>query len=80
VRLFQPLKKSVLVHMNSSITKRLVKVKQAATYIGVSAWKIRKLIQQGLIPYIPGDGATAPWLIDIRDLDAYIDSQKVSFR
>jgi excisionase family DNA binding protein len=66
--------------MTTLFSRRLIKVKQAAEYIGVNAWKIRKLVQEGLLPYIPGDGATAPWLIDLRDLDAYIDAQKVSFR
>jgi excisionase family DNA binding protein len=58
-------------------TARLIKIRQAAAYLGMSAWKLRRLVQDGKIPYIPGDGPTAPWLIDIRDLDAYIESEKI---
>jgi excisionase family DNA binding protein len=56
---------------------RLLKTQQAARYLGVSAWKLRNLVQNGEIPYIPGDG-TSPWLFDIHDLDAFIERAKVT--
>jgi excisionase family DNA binding protein len=59
------------------ITPRLLKIKQAAVYLNCSPWKIRNLVQQGGIPYLPGEGSTAPWTFDIRDLDAYIESAEV---
>jgi excisionase family DNA binding protein len=58
---------------------RLLKVKAAAQYLGISPWKLRNLTQQGRIPYIPGESYTAPWLYDREDLDEYIRSAKVRF-
>ncbi len=58
------------------ITPRLVKTKQAAEYLAVSQWKLRNLVQQGLIPYIEDGGGTSPWRFDVRDLDSYIDRSR----
>ena len=55
---------------------RLVKTKQAAEYLAISEWKLRNLVQQGLIPYIEDGGGTSPWRFDVRDLDAYIDRSR----
>jgi excisionase family DNA binding protein len=49
--------------------------KEAARYLSVSQWKLRNLVQDGRLPAIIGEG-TAPWLFDMRDLDAYIDTAK----
>jgi hypothetical protein len=46
------------------ITPRLLNTKQAEIYLNMSAWKIRNLVQQGKISYIPGEGEKAPWLYD----------------
>jgi excisionase family DNA binding protein len=54
------------------IVPRLVKTKQAAEYLAISEWKLRNLVQQGLIPYIEDGGGTSPWRFDIRDLDEYV--------
>lgn len=56
---------------------RLIKIKQAAKYLGMSVWRLRNLTQQGRIRHIPGEG-TAPWLYDIVDLDKFIESSKVT--
>jgi excisionase family DNA binding protein len=56
---------------------RLLKIKAAAQYLGISSWKLRNLTQHGRIPYIPGESGTAPWLYDRQDLDAYIESSKM---
>jgi excisionase family DNA binding protein len=58
------------------IASRLVKTKQAADYLAISPWKLRNLVQQGLIPYIEDGGGTSPWRFDIRDLDAYVDRSR----
>ena len=58
------------------ITPRLVKTKQAAEYLAVSQWKLRNLVQQGLIPFIEDGGGMSPWRFDIRDLDAYIERSR----
>ena len=59
--------------------QRCLKAKQAAKYLGVSAWKLRNLTQNGKLKYIPGDTATAPWLWDIRELDRYVEESQMSF-
>jgi hypothetical protein len=60
---------------SSRISPRVVKASDAAVYLCVSKWKLRRLVQDGLLPAIIGDG-TAPWLFDVRDLDSYIDAAK----
>ena len=60
---------------NSFIAPRLVKTKQAAEYLGVSAWKLRNLVQSGEMACILGDG-TSPWLFDRQDLDNWIEDRK----
>lgn len=58
------------------LAPRLLKTKQAAQYLAVSQWKLRNLVQQGLIPYIEDGGGTSPWRFDLRDLDAYIERSR----
>jgi len=41
----------------------------------MSEWKLRRLIQDGILPYLH-DGEGSPFLLDIRDLDEYIDQNK----
>jgi excisionase family DNA binding protein len=53
-----------------------VKTKQAAEYLAISEWKLRNLVQQGLIPYIEDGGGTSPWRFDIQDLDAYVERSR----
>jgi excisionase family DNA binding protein len=61
---------------NYAVAPRLVRVKQAAAYLAISPWKLRNLVQQGLIPYIEDGGGTSPWRFDIRDLDEYIERNR----
>ena len=55
--------------------RRLLRTKEAAEYIGVSPWKLRKLVKAGKLPFIE-DGDGSPWRIDIHDLDAYSERDK----
>jgi excisionase family DNA binding protein len=57
------------------IMPRVLKTKQAAQYLSISAWKLRNIVQAGEIPCILADG-TSPWLFDIRDLDNWIERRK----
>ena len=57
------------------VPRRLLKTKEAAYYLGISTWKIRKLVLDGKLPCVT-DAASGPWLFDIHDLDAYIDVNK----
>lgn len=61
---------------NDAIPPRLVKTKQAAEYLAISEWKLRNLVQQGLIPHIEDGGGTSPWRFDMRDLDAYVEKSR----
>lgn len=55
--------------------RRLLRLKPAAAYLSLSAGTLRAIIQGGKLPVIrPGENA--PWLLDVRDLDAWIERQK----
>lgn len=55
--------------------RRLLRTKQAAAYLSMSEWKLRRLIQDAIIPFLQ-DEEGGPFLLDVRDLDAYIDGNK----
>jgi excisionase family DNA binding protein len=59
---------------NSSF--RVLTVKEAARYLGISSWKIRRLVSQGL-PYIQDGGGNSAWRFDVPDLDEWIERNKV---
>ena len=59
---------------------RLVRIKDAAAYLGLSAWSVRNLVQKGKLPVIFGDGTYAPWRFDLCDLDRYIDLRRTAIR
>jgi excisionase family DNA binding protein len=55
--------------------KRLLRTRQAAEYLGVSPWTLRRLVQDGRIPVVQvGEGS--PWLVDLSDLDRFIAEHK----
>jgi excisionase family DNA binding protein len=53
--------------------KRLFTLNEAGAYIGLSHWRVRSLIYSGQLPYVRLGRRI---LIDLRDLDALIDSKK----
>ena len=54
--------------------RRMMRVREAAAYLGSSPWKIRQLIANRRIPFMQdGDG---PFLLDVRDLDGFIERSK----
>jgi len=55
--------------------RRLLRTREAAEYLGLSPWKLRKLIQDGQLPVVQ-DTDGSPFLLDLRDLDGYIDRNK----
>jgi excisionase family DNA binding protein len=59
----------------SGPTRRLLRSVQAAEYLNVSVWTLRKLIQSGDLPVVQY-GDTGKFLIDLRDLDAFIERHK----
>jgi excisionase family DNA binding protein len=65
-----------MIGKGTFVAPRLLKAKNAAEYLAISPWKLRNLVQQGLVPYIEDGGGTSPWRFDIRDLDAYIERSR----
>jgi excisionase family DNA binding protein len=58
----------------SSPRRRMLKTREAAEYLGISVWTLRKLAHTGKMPYLQhGDGWAT---FDLRDLDAYVDRNK----
>lgn len=60
---------------NAIPRRRLLRIKAAAEYLSLSPWKLRRLIQNGLLPVVQ-DSDGSPFLLDIRDLDGYVDRNK----
>jgi excisionase family DNA binding protein len=56
---------------------RLLRLKPAAEYLSVSAWTLRRLVQEGQIPVVKTH-ENAPWLVDVKDLDAWVERAKVA--
>jgi excisionase family DNA binding protein len=54
---------------------RLMRVKDASKYLAISPGSLRAMVQRGEIQaVIPGNNA--PWLLDVKDLDSWIDRHK----
>jgi excisionase family DNA binding protein len=62
----------------SPVPKRLLSIREAAQYLGLSVYTVRELIWSGVLPYVKREGGRK-YLLDIRDLDDFIDSQKASY-
>jgi excisionase family DNA binding protein len=59
------------------LSRRLLRLKSAAEYLSLSPGKLRALIQASEIPVVKY-GENAPWLIDVRDLDYWIERNKTN--
>jgi excisionase family DNA binding protein len=59
------------------LRKRLYTIAEAAVYLGRSPWAVRSLIWTGKLPAVR-DGKRV--LVDIHDLDRWIEVSKVSYR
>ena len=57
------------------ISRRLLRTKEAAMYLGMSPGKLRRLTQYGELPVIQHD-ERSPFLYDLRDLDDHIEKRK----
>lgn len=58
-----------------TVRKRLLTTKEAAQYLGVSTWTIRRLVQEGKLPVVSGC-EECNWRFDVRDLDHWIEQNK----
>jgi len=57
----------------ASIQPRLLRVTQAAAYLGCSPWHVRRLLWAKEIPFLR---LGKRFVVDMRDLDAFIARQK----
>jgi excisionase family DNA binding protein len=59
------------------VSARLLRVREAASYLSIGVKAIYKLINCGQLPYIQlKPGTNSPLLVDVRDLDRLIESWK----
>lgn len=58
--------------------RRLLKLKAAGEYLSMSPWKVRQLIWAGKLPVVQ-DGEGSPFLLDVADLDRYVEKTKHTF-
>jgi excisionase family DNA binding protein len=68
------------VQRGSEIAPRLLDIDDAARYLAMSDKAVRELITAGELSYIQKLPGRSPYLIDIEDLNRWIDRSKVSAR
>lgn len=56
---------------------RLLRTKEAAHYLAISAWKLRQLVHNARIPHIEIAEGEGGWRFDIADLDKFVNSRRV---
>lgn len=67
-----------MILSSSAIPKRrLLRIKAASEYLSLSPWKLRQLIQDGKLPVVQ-DTDGSPFLLDVRDLDGWLERSKRS--
>ncbi len=62
--------------VSQGITKRLYSIKEASIYLGRTVWAVREMLWAGKLPYIK-DGRRI--LLDIHDMESWIDKNKTQF-
>jgi excisionase family DNA binding protein len=55
--------------------KRLLRTREAAAYLSLSAWKLRSLVANGKLPVVQAD-ESSPFLFDVHDLDNWAERHK----
>jgi len=66
--------------MQVAASKRLMSLKEAGKYLGLCEWSVRQMVLNGDIPFIKGGVTGKKYLIDIADLDVWIDENKMKIR
>ncbi len=56
------------------LLRRLCSIEKASAYLGLSTWTIRRMVWTGVIPHLRCGRRI---LLDVRDLDAWIEREKV---
>jgi excisionase family DNA binding protein len=59
-----------------TVDARLVRTGPAARYVGVGKKQLRQLILEGELPFVQFRPGNSPFLLDIRDLDRFIEAHK----
>ncbi len=65
------------VQRGAEIPPRLLDVDDAGRYLAMSDKAVRELITVGELPYIQKIPGRSPYLIDIKDLDRWIEGNKL---
>ena len=56
---------------------RLLGLKDASEYLGISTWTLRSLAEEGKVPVVRfNDGGNGKWFFEIDDLEGLIDRHK----
>jgi hypothetical protein len=64
---------------NPMPSPRLLPLKQAAAYLGLTVWGMRERIWAGQIPVVQFPGGRKQY-IDLQDLEAFIQNNKTTIR
>jgi len=56
----------------ATVEPRTMKVKDAAQYLGISEWTLRRHVHNGELPYLPGK----IWRFLIADLDRFLEQTR----
>lgn len=59
----------------ATLQRRLIRTTEAAAYLSMSDWKLRRLVQDGTFPVVQ-DHEGGPFLLDIGNLDSYVENRK----
>lgn len=65
------------VQRGSEIRARLLDINDAGRYLSMSDKAVRELIQAGQLSYIQKIAGRSPYLLDVRDLDRWIEKHKI---
>jgi len=61
----------------STPTRRLLRTRQAAEYLGMSPWSLRRMVEHRELLYVSAGDHTSAWRFDIHDLDRWIEEHKL---
>jgi len=64
------------VERGDQIRPRLLDITDAGRYLGMSDKGIRELIVRGELAYVQKVPGRSPYLLDLRDLDSWVDKSK----
>lgn len=64
------------VQRASEIPPRLLDIDDSARYLSMSDKSLRELIIEGQLPFVQKIRGRSPYLLDIRDLDRWIEKNK----